>query len=145
MSAAEHPEGPELQILKAVQALDQKLSEALNRQTRTLTASIQALADRHNEALLQQEKRNATFAERTRVESVAEHGHDSANHITNLLARVATTEKRIVELAAGLEACQRSITEKAVGFLAGANGYLVTFIVMVTVAVIAAVASRVIR
>ena len=144
MSAGEI-ESPELQILKAVRALDEKLSDALNRQTRTLTASIQALADRHSESLLEQEKRNATFADRVRVESVAEHAHNNANHVQNLLSRVSAGEKRLVELAAEIQASRMAISTKAESFLAGANGYLLTFISLIIVAVIAAVIARAIR
>jgi hypothetical protein len=135
----------EVQILRAVQALDSKLTDALNRQTRTLTASIQALADRHTESLLQQEKRNATFADRDRVESVAEHTHTIANLTQSLILRVTAAETRAVELASDIQACRQSISQQAVGFLTGANGYLVTFIVMMVVAVVAAVIARLIR
>jgi hypothetical protein len=138
-------QGAELQILRAVQALDTKLSEALNRQTRTLTASIQALADRHSESLLEQEKRNASFADRIRVEAVAEHNHTIANSVQSLLSQVGAAEKRLVELAAELSLLRQSVADGTVGLLAGANGYLVTFIALVLVGTISAVVARAIR
>jgi hypothetical protein len=138
-------QGAELQILKAVKALDEKLSDALNRQTRTLTQSIQALADRHSESLLEQEKRNASFADRVRVEAVAEHNHTIANSVQSLLSQVAAAEKRLVELAAELALLRQAVADGAVGLLAGANGYLVTFIALVLVGIISAGVARLIR
>jgi Ribonuclease G/E len=138
-------QSPELQILKAVQALDTKLSDALNRQTRTLTASIQALADRHSESLLEQEKRNNTFADRNRLEAIAEHGHTSANLIQALIIRTTAAEARAVELTADLQNLRTSISTRTENFLAGTNGYLLTFIFLVIVAVISAVVTRMIR
>ena len=138
-------ESSELAIIRAVQQLDEKLSKALTAQTQTLTRSIQQLADRQSSALLEQEKRNATFADRDRVEAVAEHSHQNANHIQSLLFRVTESEKRIVELAAEIKSFQLTVGERAVGLLAGANGYLITFISLVVVAVIAAAVSRAFR
>ena len=135
----------DLAILKAVQALDEKLSKALTTQTQTLTRSIQQLADRHSDSLLQQEKRNANFADRTRVESVADHGHQNANAIQNILFRVSESEKRVVELAAEIQTVRATMNERAVGLLSGTNGYLITFISLVVVSVIAAVIARAIR
>jgi hypothetical protein len=129
-------QSPELQILKAVQALDTKLSDALNRQTRTLSASIQALADRHSESLLEQEKRNNTFAE---------HGHTSANLVQALILRITAAETRAVQLTADLQNLSTSISNRTESFLAGTNGYLLTFIFLVVVAVISAVVTRMIR
>ena len=138
-------ESSELAIIRAVQQLDEKLSKALTAQTQTLTRSIQQLADRQSSSLLEQEKRNATFADRDRVEAVAEHSHQNANHIQSLLFRVTESEKRIVELAAEIKTFQSSVAERAVGFLAGANGYLLTFITLVLVAIIAAAIARLLR
>ena len=83
----------DLAILRAVQKLDSKLSDALTKQTATLTASIQALADRHHESLLEQEKRNATFADRDRVEAVAEHPTTSPTTSSRSPARVSTESR----------------------------------------------------
>jgi Flp pilus assembly protein TadB len=145
MTAEHSTESPELQILKAVQALDLKLSTALTKQTQTLTSSIQALADRHSDSLLEQEKRNATFADRNRVEAVAETNHANANHIQSLMLRVTSTEKKLADLAADLQAVRSSMTEKAIGFLAGANGYLVMFLIMIAVGIVTAIVSRTLK
>jgi hypothetical protein len=90
----------EAAILRDVQSLDDKLSKALTRQTDALTKTIQQLADRHNDAMLGQEKRNATFADRDRVESVAEHGHAIASHVQTLSLRVGTLETDMGEMQA---------------------------------------------
>lgn len=138
-------QSPELQILKAVQALDTKLSDALTRQTRTLTASIQALADRHSESLLEQEKRNNTFADRNRLEAIAEHGHTIGNLVQTLILRITAAEARAVELNADIQSLRTAFTNRTESFLAGTNGYLITFIFLIVVAVISAAVARLIR
>lgn len=135
----------DLAIIRAVQRLDEKMSQALSQQTATLTASIRELADRHHESQLEQERRNATFADRDRVEKIAQYGHDNAGAIQTLTGRLSNTEKRIVELDTLLREFQQSIGDRAVGLLAGANGYLLTFITLVVVAIVAAVIARAIR
>lgn len=138
-------DSPDVQILKAVQALDAKLTEALNRQTRTLTSSIQALADRHSESVLEQEKRNASFAQRDRVEAVAEHGHNTANTVTALVLRVANSETRITELAGEIQSCRQTIADRTERLLGSTAGYLITFIILLTVALASALVGHALK
>lgn len=146
MSAQNLPaDSPELQILKAVQTLDSKLTQALNRQTEQLTRSIQHLSDRHQESLLAQEKRNATFADRERVESVANHGHGIANTAQALILRVTATETRAAELAGDIQSLRQAMANQAVSFLTGTNGYLITFIALVVVAIVSVTLTRLLR
>jgi hypothetical protein len=145
MDGIRNNDSADLAILRAVQALDDKLSKALTDQTSQLTAQIQALADRHNHSLIAQEKRNATFADRDRVEAVAEHQHTNANVTQGLIGRMGVVERRLVEISSDVEACRQSIADRTVSFLAGANGYLVTFILMILVATVAAAIARALK
>jgi hypothetical protein len=83
----------EAAILRAIAALKDELTRTINERHATLAHQITELAADHHEAVLSQERRNSQFAMRDRVETVAQHAHDTASALTAILLRTSNLEQ----------------------------------------------------
>lgn len=118
------------EVLQLLHEMEMKLTAAIATGLATVNTSITALAERHNSALLEQERKNASFADRERVESVARNVHDARNEVTGLLLRVGKCEQAEQKLQAALDALAEQVDTRSLKMLSGANGYLVSLLVV---------------
>lgn len=129
------------EILQLLHDMENKLTAAIATGLQSVNLAIATLSDHHNKALLDQEKRNSSFADRDRVEAIAANTHANANHLTALQLRVGQLERKADSLDARFDARCREIDDRlagalqdeashTVGLLAGANGYLVMLAIM---------------
>jgi phosphate starvation-inducible protein PhoH len=118
----------EAQVLHALSELEQRLSLALNTGLAAVTQSIAQLAEQHHRTQLEQEKRNASFADRSRLEELA--GKVSAMDTTTVL--LAQMRKDIDADRSRLDQLESMVNERALRFAHGAIGYIVMFLVMLS-------------
>lgn len=124
------PLSNEAEILKAVQALEDKLTGVINAGLQGVNMAIAALSDQHHKALLDQERRNGLFAERQRVEDVARNVHELSNQLTGYLFRLSEVEKSTDRLDGRLLEVAEVTSSRSFSLLSGISGYLVMLILM---------------
>ena len=80
-------------ILRAIATLKSELLATINGRFQEVARALDRIDQKSSSDLLDQERRNSTFADRARVEAVAEHAHDNASALTALLLRTSNLEQ----------------------------------------------------
>jgi hypothetical protein len=138
------------ELFAALDRLEAKLTAALNTDLQAVNVAISALADSHHRALLEQERRNSSFADRDRVEQIATHVHTNANELLSMVHRVSKLEQctEIIQGDLGTLAPLKSVADRLTQleeivearhtlFTANTIGYLVTFAAILVSAIVA--------
>ncbi|MGH2442203.1 MAG: hypothetical protein ACRDFX_03445 [Chloroflexota bacterium] len=133
----------EATILRALAALEDKLTVIINAGLSAVTATISSLQQQHSAALLEQAKLNGSFADRDRVEQL---NRTVDRHATELLAlgrqdTIGIDERR--QLRAEFTGLAESITSNRIHFMSGATGYAFTGFFIILGAVISFVLTHV--
>jgi sulfite reductase beta subunit-like hemoprotein len=102
----------EATLLRAIGALDEKLTAVINSGLAALTTAIAHLQAEHAKALLEQERRNAHFADRTSVETLTRTVDRHADQFEAIRQRSEISDKQHHEVVEDLEALQTTITER---------------------------------
>ncbi|GAC1637562.1 MAG: hypothetical protein NVS4B2_26410 [Chloroflexota bacterium] len=154
-------------ILKAVQDLRTELRADVQNLKGELSGSFQtglsavnlavaALTEAHHRAVIEQEKRNAEFAQRTRVDELIGQVHGHSNRLSAIDMRLHLTTKQMDQLesctneldarmnAGNLDVTQRMDTA-TISMLRGTLGYIVLSAITVGGALAGYVASHFLR
>jgi hypothetical protein len=88
-----------IRIIEAISRLRQDFMTALNEGLASVNLAIAQLHEKHNATVLEQERRNATFADRARVELIAEHVHDHTASLNEQRDRLTRLETAVQEVS----------------------------------------------
>ena len=102
----------QITVVQAIAHLEARLTALIN-------TAVNSLSQQLHDSILAQERRNATFADRERVETVARNAHDALNQLTANGLRITRLEQSLAELTTRLSDGQTALFR-------GATGYLVT-------------------
>lgn len=131
------------EILTLLRSLEDRLTSTINTGLAAVNLAISTMQDQHNRALLDQEKRNATFAERIRVEDVAKHTHDTAGKLTTIIYRIGELERACNKHDQELASLDRRFdhegeitTERGFKAVGQITQYLATFLMLIAIALL---------
>lgn len=117
-------------MLAAVRELEQRLSAAITTGLQAVNLTIASLADQHHRAVLEQERRNGTFASRDRVDALAEGLRDRAGEWMTHGERLTVLERRYESVSGRLDELSAKQNEDTVRVWSGNTGYLVLLVLM---------------
>jgi len=119
------------EILQLLHEMDSRLTAAITAGIASVNLSIAQLSERHNASLLEQERKNSSFADRERVEALARQVHDGRNELAVVGRQVAQLGEADRDLAKRLDEVGNQLDSRSLKFLSGMNGYLVSLLVVV--------------
>jgi hypothetical protein len=122
----------EATVLRAIATLKDELTRTINERHDELARQIHDLAEEHNHALLDQERRNAHFADRDRVEDIARNVHDAITTITTAILRIGKLETSYLHLENKIDSASQQSTEQTFHLLGGGAGYLITALLLLS-------------
>lgn len=118
-------------ISLALAATETRLMRALNAGLAQVTAAIAALTEMHHKAILEQERRNASFATQERLDSLAHRVDELNAALSARTARLEHIEAGMARLDRETADLQSQLTARSVSILSSATGYLVTALLLV--------------
>jgi DNA repair exonuclease SbcCD ATPase subunit len=145
-----------VEIMQSLRSLEDKLTAAIASGLASVNLAITTLADQHHKAMLDQERRNSTFADRERVEFVARNTHENASNLTALTLRVGKLERCCDALDTRIEQCYDALNarieqlstqadNRSFSLLSGATGYLVSALIVTSAALLTFLLTHAIR
>lgn len=144
----------ETDILRAVKQLEDKLTLAIHTGLQAVYAALAQITERHHRAMLQQERRNASFADRDRVEALAHLVSSNTASISSLTGHLQELNTRIDKLADQLTAHDEHrdqqtrelvalMNERSFSLFSGTTGYLVTALLIGSTAILTFILSHI--
>lgn len=115
-------------LISAITALDQKLTSGLQ----AVTVSMSRLTEMHHKAILEQERRNASFATMERLDGVGKRVDDLVTGFASRSARLDALERQLSHQEDQLTQLSDSVSNRSVGLLTSAAGWLVVALVTIS-------------
>lgn len=115
------PQSPAM--LEAMHELETRVNATVAAGITAVTVSITAASDAHHKALLEQERRNSTFADRAHVD-------DLSSQLQRHSVRIATLEDSYSQILTRLDELAAQVSAGTVHLLSGFSNYLVLVLLM---------------
>ncbi len=120
----------DLRTLRAITALKSEIVLLLNTGLTNLQLCIAQLTETHHHAILEQERRNATFAPQTRLEELIVQVHDHGNKIQVNNTTAALMDRDIASLKAQLTSDENDSHNRHYGLMTTAAGWVFSIVML---------------
>lgn len=115
----------------AIASTETRLLRALSEGLQGVSAALANLSEAHHRALLEQERRNASFASVQRLEALAARVDGVNATLSALGQRFESVEAGLARAEQEAGSLRRQLTESRVSALTTATGYLVTALLLI--------------
>lgn len=139
------PMQSDAEVLKALSALEDKLMAAINSGLAAVNLALAHLTDMHHNAMLEQERRNSKFADRAHVDSLSRQMADISTELRSRVRQMERLEKSDQDLEKQIDRLRDQVAKRSFTLLTGANGYLVTAIIVLSSVVLTFLLTHVVK
>lgn len=121
----------DLRTLRAITLLKTEIIAQLNAGLTNLQICISQLTETHHHSLLEQERRNATFAPQSRLEELITQVHEHANKIQINNTTTALMDRDIISLKAQLDSDEHDSHNRHYGLMTTAAGWVFSIVMLI--------------
>lgn len=118
----------DLRTLRAITALKAEITTQISVGLTALQVVITNLTETHHRALLEQERRNATFAPQSRLEELISQVHDHSNKIQAVDTRTYIMDKDLTCLKDMSHEAEQKGRDRSFGMLTTTAGWIFTIV-----------------
>ncbi len=120
----------DLRTLRAITLLKTEIIAQLNAGLANLQICISQLTESHHRTILEQERRNATFAPQTRLEELITQVHDHGNKIQVNNTTAVLMDRDIAALKAQLDSDENDSHNRHFGLMTTAAGWVFSIVML---------------
>lgn len=124
------------EFFDAIAALERKLVDQLNAGIGTLSAALTRLQESSHMALLEQERRNSTFATRELVDRLAATIDNLARQQSGTETRAAEAARLAQSTSGELETLKTAVSDRSLAYIRAAAGFLASLLAMILAVVL---------
>ena len=121
----------DLRTLRAITLLKTEIIAQLNVGLTNLQVCIAQLTETHHRTILEQERRNATFAPQTRLEELISQVHDHGNKIQINNTTAALMSRDVDDLKAQLKSDENDTHNRHYGLMTTAAGWVFSIVMLI--------------
>ncbi len=130
MTTPDQSSDADLRTLRAITLLKTEIIAQLNAGLTNLQICISQLTETHHRNVLEQERRNATFAPQTRLEELITQVHDHGNKIQINNTTSVLMDREITALKAQLNSDESDTHNRHYGLMTTAAGWVFSIVLL---------------